>query len=75
MRAIKGKKTPSGFPLVRSGFGMDLSRQEIFWATGLSDGEEPNPLACITQGEWANNWVVPDEDCLDKRAREEKMFT
>jgi hypothetical protein len=53
---------------------MDINKQEYCLVTGLSDAEEASPISCITQGEWANNWV-PDLDFLREEAREEKSFT
>lgn len=47
------------YPHVRNAFGMDLSRQEYFQITGLSDMEEVLHIPGIVQGDWSNNWV-PD---------------
>ncbi len=68
------RKSRSSFPLVRNAFGMDINKQEYYLVTGLSDAEEASPISCITQGEWANNWV-PDLDFLREEASEEKSFT
>jgi hypothetical protein len=60
-----------GFPWVRNGFAMDISKQEYCLLTGLSDGEEVSWSFCITKGDWANNWV-PDFDSLWDVTVEEK---
>ncbi|MDD4657495.1 MAG: hypothetical protein PHW26_00410 [Eubacteriales bacterium] len=68
------RKLRSSFPLVRNAFGMDINKQEYYLVTGLSDTEQVSPISCITQGEWANNWV-PDLAFLKEETREEKLFT
>lgn len=55
------KRSAPAFPQVRNAFGMDITRQDYLWITGLSDGEDSLGFGCIMQGEWSNNWVLyPD---------------
>lgn len=53
------------FPHVRNAYGMDISRQEFFQVTGLSDMERVTHIPGIVQGDWSNNWV-PDWDLDDQ---------
>lgn len=61
----------SDFPRVRNAFGMTINEQELLQSTGLPDAEKPQLSPSITQGEWANNWLPPEEEPGPKRAREE----
>lgn len=70
------KKRTAGFsfPQVRNAFGMDINKQEFFFATGLADNEQISAYSCITQGEWSNNWV-PDIELLAEIETAHKPFT